>query len=128
MIADVGYPVVAAYVVEAEDVEAVEAKPNVTQHLTTAEVLVFVVDKTVVHTDVEASVSRSTEGVSLQTCVWWAERQAVGKGGLEVHLPSRSAGEVVGEEEVDVVALVGGLRDALSVQVHAGFHQSEAYP
>ena len=128
MVADVGNPIVAADVVEAEDVEAVESEPDVAEHLAAAQVLVLVVDEPVVHADVETPIGWCTEGVALQTCMWRAEGKSVGNGGLEVHLPARSAREVVGEEEVDVVALVGRLRNVLSVELHASFHQREAHP
>ena len=44
-----------------------------------------------------------------------AKGEPVGKGGFQVHLPSSGAGEIVAEEEVDVVPLVGGLGDAFPV-------------
>ena len=128
MVRDVGYPIVTADVVEAEDVEAVEAEPDVAQIPETTEMLVFVVNQTIVHTDIKTTVGRSTEGIALESCMWWSERQSVGKGGLEVHLPARGAREIVSEEEVDVVPLVGGLRYLLSGEIHRGFHQAEAYP
>ena len=90
--------------------------------------VVLVVDEAVVHADVESPIGRGSEGVTLQAGMGRAEGKSVGKGGLEVHLPARGVREVVCEEEVDVVALVGGLRYLLPVQVHRGFHQSETDP
>ena len=60
--------------------------------------------------------------------MWRAEGEAVREAGLQVHLPACGAREVVAEEEVDVVPLVGGLRDALPVESHLRLHDSEADP
>ena len=128
VVRDVGYPVVAADVVEAEDVEAIDTEPDVAQELAAAKMTVLVVDETIVHADVETAVGWGAEDVSLQSCMGRAEGQSASKACLEAQLPACGAREVVGEEEVDVVALVGGLRDGLSVQVHRGFHHAEAYP
>ena len=48
VVRDVGYPVVAADVVEAEDVETVQPEPDIAQHVAAAQVMVFIVDEAVV--------------------------------------------------------------------------------
>ena len=93
-----------------------------------AQVAVFVVQGAEVHTDVHTLVGRRTEGLSFESCMWRTERQSVGKGGTKVHLPTCGVGEVVGEEEVQVPALVGGLRNLFPIQRHLCLHYAKAYP
>ena len=69
MVGDVRNPIVAADVVEAEDVEAIQSEPNVAKVVATAQMMVFVVDEAVVHADVEALVGGCSEGVPLQSCM-----------------------------------------------------------
>ena len=56
------------------------------------------------------------------------EGQAVGEGKAQRHAPAVGAGEVVGEEEVERIALVGGHGYAAAVDVDARVHQREAHP
>ena len=60
--------------------------------------------------------------------MWRAEWKSVGKAGFQVHLPACGTREVVAEEEVYVISLVGGLRDAFPIESHLCFHQSETDP
>ena len=78
----VGYPVVTAYVVKAEDVETVEPEPDVAQEFCTTQMVVFVVDEAVVHADIKATIGWCSEAVAFQTRVWRAKRKAVGEGCL----------------------------------------------
>ena len=130
LVGDVGNPEVGGDIVEAEDVEAVDAEPHVAEAAQEglAVVFVFVVQQAVAHADVRTAVGGGAEDHLLQTGVGRTEGEASGKGHLEGHLPAIGAGEVVGEEEVDAPTVVGGLRDGLAMQRHRGFHEGEGYP
>ena len=60
--------------------------------------------------------------------MWRSEGKSVVNAGFQCHLPPRRSGEEVAEEEVQVVTLVGGLLETLTVHFLLGFHQAEADP
>ena len=124
LVGDIGYPIVGVDVVDAEQVEPVETEPDVLEGQFL--VALLVVDETIGHTDIHTFVGRSPEGVGLKFLVRRRERQAVGIGQLERHLPTGGSREIVGEEQVDGIFLVGGQRDALTAELHAGVHEGEA--
>ena len=57
-----------------------------------------------------------------------SEWKSIGKGKLERQEPLPAAWEVIGEEEVHCIPLVGRKRDALAVEFHPGIHQRQAEP
>ena len=130
LVGHVRHPVVGADVGDVEQVEAVHAQPHVAQVADELPLVaaVLVVQQAVAHADVHALVGRGAEGHPFQSRVGRAERQAVGHAGLECHLPARGAGEEVAEEEVQVVTLVRGLREAAPVHLLLRLHQAEADP
>ena len=89
---------------------------------------VLVVQQPVAHADVHAFVGRGAEYHAFQSRMGRTEGKSVGNAGFQCHLPPRRTGEEVAEEEVQVVALVGGLRETLAVHFLLGFHQAEADP
>ena len=56
------------------------------------------------------------------------EGQSVGNGKAQGHLPLLGAGEVVGEVNVDRIALVSGHGHPLAVHLLLGAHQRESHP
>ena len=57
-----------------------------------------------------------------------SEWKSIGKGKLERQEPLPAAWEVIGEEEVHCIPLVGRKRDALAVEFHPGIHQRQTEP
>ena len=123
---DIGDPVVAIDVADAEEVEAIDAEPDVAEGRSCG--VRLVVEQTVAHADVGAFIGGSTEGVVFELAVGCGEGEPIGEGQVERHFPAVGSGEVVGEEEVDGVALIGGQGQSFSVEEHAGIHQGEVDP
>ena len=126
VVGDVGHPIVGVDVADAQEVEAVEAEPDVAEDALA--LAAFVVEHAVAHADVGTLVGRRAEGVGLQFAVGRREGQSVGVGELEAHLPPCGAGEEVGEIEVEGVALVGGHGHADAVEFHLRVHDRERDP
>ena len=71
-------PVERVDVVDAEQVQTVDAEPDVAEYAFS--LLPFVVKQPVAHTDVSPFVCRCPERVAFQFSVWSGERQSVGIG------------------------------------------------
>lgn len=78
LVGDIGNPVIRVHVAYVEEVEAVNAKPDVLENALA--VTVLVVEKSVGHSYVNPSVCGGTEDVSLQFAVWSREWQAISVG------------------------------------------------
>ena len=101
------HPVIAVYVVYAEEVETIYP-----QH----------------HTDICTAIGGGTETVGLQLSVGCCKRKTIGKGEFQRHAPLLAAREIIGEEEVYRITLVGRQRDALATQFHLGIHERKTEP
>ena len=82
----------------------------------------------IAHADVGTAVGRCAERLVGEVAVGCAEGQTVGNGQFERHLPAVGAREIVGEEQVDGITLVGGHGDAPAVDFHLGAHERQAHP
>lgn len=126
MVCDVGNPIVAVDIGDAEDVETVNAEPYT--GMLQRRVAVGLADSKEAEADVCTLVGRSTELLVLQTAVGRTEGQTVGKGEFEGHLPAFGTGEVVGEMQIDAPALVGRHGYADAVDSLLSGHQTECEP
>ena len=120
------HPVIAVYVVYAEEVETIYPQHHILQEgllLTAA-----VVEQLIAHTDICTAIGGGTETVGLQLSVRCCERKTIGKGEFQRHAPLLAAWEIIGEEEVYGITLVGRQRDALATQFHLGIHERKTEP
>ena len=99
VVVDVLYPIVGVDIVDAEDVERVNAQPDVLEvpACSGAVMPVLVVEQAVGHSNVHATVGRSLEDMLLASAVWRAEWKAVGICSLQAQFPAVGAREIVGE-------------------------------
>ena len=95
----VGNPVVRVHVVDAEQVESVNAEPDVAEDALLL-LLLLVVQQPVAHADVDALVGGHAVGRVVEAAMGSAEGQTVGKCQFERHFPPVGTGEEVGEEQV----------------------------
>ena len=129
-ICDVRHPIVGVDVADAKEVEAVEAKPS---RFDVAEETATLFARTlaqqlVTGTEVHTLVGWGAEGVARAVGARWSEREAIGHGRLEREGPARGAGEIVGEIERHVVALVRGTRQPCALVLLASGHDGERQP
>ena len=87
-----------------------------------------VVQYLVAHSDICTAIGGGTETVGFQFSMRCSEWKTVGKGELERQEPLPAAREVIGEEEIHRIPLVGRKRDALAVELHPGIHQRQTKP
>ena len=81
--ADVSNPEIAGDIVDADDVEAVQAQPHVAQVAPeTVAMAVLVVQQAVHHANINTTIGRRTKDIALQTRMWRTEGQSVGKSHL----------------------------------------------
>ena len=85
-------------------------------------------EQQIAHADVGSTVGLRAEQIGLQLTVRRRERQSVGIGELQRELPALRTREVVGEEQAEGDALVGGQRHTLAVQLHLRIHQRQRQP
>ena len=128
---DVGYPIVVADVGYVEEVEEVESEPDalyVAEHAGACLPLFELGEESVGESYVNTFVWRGAEVAFVAAAVWRGHGESVGKDAFEAEFESRYLGEVVGEEDGEVVAAVSGAGHLDAVEVLLGFHQREAYP
>ena len=114
-IGDIRDPVIAAHVGDAEEVEAIDANPEVFQ-------AAALFDGSEAHTDIRPFVGRCPELLVCQALMRGAKGQSVGKRQSQGHFPSVGTGEIVGEMEVYRPALVGRKRNPRVAQFLSGRH------
>jgi len=128
-VVDVGDPVVAAHVGDVHQVEAVQTEPD---FLEVAEQAaggaVVLADELVTQAHIHTLVGGLAHvGVGTRQ-VGRRGGQTVADDALEAELQTRDTGEVVGEEQGNAVALVGGAGHLDAVQVLLRLHQRETEP
>ena len=128
-IVHVGYPVVAAHVTDVQQVEAVNPEPNLLE-VAEGPVIgaVLLTDELVAQPHIHALIGGLAH-------IGVGTRQVGRRGGktvaddtLQAELQARNVGEVVGEEQGDAVALVGGSWHLHAVEVLLGLHERDAEP
>ena len=81
LVGDIGHPVIAVYVVDAEEVEAIHAERHILEEGLL--LMILVVEQLVAHSDVGAAIGCGAEAVGFQLSVWRGEWQTIGKGELQ---------------------------------------------
>ena len=128
-VVDVGDPVVAAHVGDVHQVEAVQTEPDFLEVAEqTAGGAVVLADELVTQAHIHTLVGGLAHvGVGTRQ-VGRRGGQTVADDAFEAELQARDAGEVVGEEQGNAVALVGGAGHLDAVQVLLRLHQRETEP
>ena len=98
MIRNICNPIVTIYVVNAKQVEAVNAHPHISEEAFA--VTFAVVEEFVAHADVGAFVGRSPKRVAFELSVRSREGQSVGLGQFQAHSPTGGSREIIGKIEV----------------------------
>ena len=128
-IVHVGDPVVAAHVRDVHQVEAVQSQPDLLEMAEqAARGAMVLADEFVAQSDIHALVGWLADVGVGTSHVWRSRGQTVAQDALEAELQSGNAGEVVGKEQRDAIALVGGTRHLHAIEVFLGLHQREAEP
>ena len=101
MICNVGDPIVAVDVGYVEDVECVDAEPDVAEDASCScvEVAIVVVEQSVAYAEVYAAVAWHAEDLFFAACVGGTEGQSACIVCLHGDFPSVGVGKVVAEEE-----------------------------
>ena len=132
-VGDVCDPIVSVHVADAGQVETVEAQPGIVEEATRAEegpaaVAAFSAEEAVAETYVYALVGGRAEGVDRAVAVGRTEGKAGGESGTEGERPAGGAGEIVGEMEGEIEALVGGAGKPDAANLFFGLHEREGEP
>lgn len=130
-VVDVGDPVAAAHVGDAEQVEHVEAYADVlemTPEIIGTDAVSRRSDKLVLKTDVDAFVRRDSQpshvASHLRRCHW----ESVGEDAAQTEFKFGEFWEIVGEKQSDAIALVRRARHFHAVERLLRLHQRETYP
>ena len=130
-VVDVGDPVAAAHVGDAEQVEHVEAYADVlemTPEVVRTDAVGRRSDKLVLETDVDAFVRRDSQpshvASHLRRCHW----ESVGEDAAQAEFKFGKFWEIVGEKQSDAIALVRRARHFHAVERLLRLHQRETYP
>ena len=121
LVRDIRYPIVAVDIVNAEEIEAIYTHCYILEECSVF--LMAVVQYLVAHSDICTAIGGGTETVGFQFSMRRSKWKTIGKGELERQEPLPAAREVIGEEEIHRIPLVGRKRDALAVELHPGIHQ-----
>ncbi len=125
-VVDVGHPVVTAHIAYVEQIEGVDSEPYALECAEESAAFLAVFrrrEKGVGEANVEALVGRGAEVPFVACAARGGHGQAVGEDSPQVEFQLGKLGEIVGEEEGETVALVGGAGHLHAVERLLGLHE-----